>query len=219
MIKERAVVLISGGLDSAVISGVAREQGCNIYGLFFDYGQKNIHHERNCSAQIAQRMHFVDYKTIALPYLKEIGGSALFDPDIPLDSTNFLSEYVPFRNSQFLSIATAWAEVLQARRIYIGSTGGDRVCPDNSREYLEAFQRVIFQGTLINKDIHITAPLLDTDKTGAVRIGSQLNVPFEYTWSCHNEKVTACGQCSNCVTRLKAFRENGLVDPISYSRI
>ncbi len=214
--KERAVCLISGGLDSAVISAIAKDEGHELYGLFFDYGQKNIGHERRSTTQLTQALEFREFKEISLPYLKDFGGSALFDTETPLDSTNFLSEYVPFRNSQFLAVATAWAEVLYARRIYIGSTGGDRVCPDNSPQYLATFQEVINQGTLIHKDITITAPLLTTDKTGAVAIGSRLKVPFEHTWSCHNERELACGECSNCSARLRAFQLNNLTDPIKY---
>lgn len=214
--EKRAVTLISGGLDSVVSSAMARSEGFKVYGLFFDYGQKNIGHERFCVQKVADTLHLAELREIPLPYLKDFGGSALFDPNSPLDSSNFLAEYVPFRNSQFLSVATAWAEVLQARRIYVGSTGGDRVCPDNSREYLTAFQEVIKQGTLINRDIELTAPLIDTDKVGAVEIGVKLGVPFEYTWSCHNEKQLACGQCSNCSERLKAFKTVGLVDPLPY---
>lgn len=213
---DRAVCLISGGLDSAVSGAIARDEGYDVYGLFFDYDQKNIGHERFCATNLAARLGFAQLKEVALPYLRDFGGSALFDKNQPLDATNFLAEYVPFRNSQFLAIATAWAEVLQARRIYIGSTGGDRVCPDNSKGYLQAFQEVIREGTLINKNITITAPLIDTDKTGAVRIGSRLKVPFEYTWSCHNEKEHACGQCSNCAARLRAFKAVGLTDPVQY---
>lgn len=217
--QERAVSIISGGLDSAVASAIARSEGFDVYGVFFDYGQKNIGHERFCATNLAQKLGFTQFKEVGLPYLKDFGGSALFDSDQPLNASNFLAEYVPFRNSQFLAVATAWAEVLQARRIYIGSTGGDVICPDNSPEYLAAFQEVVNKGTLINKDIKIVAPLLHTNKTGAVEIGTRLGVPFEYTWSCHNERELACGQCSNCSARLRAFSTLGFQDPVKYEQL
>lgn len=213
---KRAVVVLSGGLDSAVALAVAKKQGYDLFAIFFTYGQKTVKKESGCVRKLVQYYKVTTVKTIALPWLKDFGGSALLDPSIPLDEKNFLKEYVPFRNSQFLAIATAWAEVLDARAIFVGSSGGDHICPDNSKKYLASFQKVIREGTMINKKIIIKAPLINTDKTGAVKIGNKLHVPFQYTWSCHNNITKACGHCSNCLSRLEAFTKNDLKDPISY---
>lgn len=213
---RRAVCLISGGLDSTVAAAVAKNQGFDLYFLFADYGQKTLQKEWECVQRVAKHYKPKEVRSISLNWLKEMGGSALFDKNTPLNESNFLLEYVPFRNSILLSAATAWAESLDADTIFIGSSGGDHICPDNSPEYLKAFQTLIAQGTMLKKDITLQAPLIETDKTGAVKIGEELKVPFELTWSCHNNTKAACGHCSNCLARLEAFRSLGENDPIPY---
>lgn len=216
---RRAVCLISGGLDSTVATAVAKSQGFDLYFLFADYGQKTMQKEWECVQRVAEHYKPKDVRSIGLNWLKEMGGSALFDQNTQLNEKNFLLEYVPFRNSILLSAATAWAESLGADTIFLGSSGGDHICPDNSPEYLKAFQAVIAQGTMLKKDIVLRAPLIETNKTGAVKIGRELKVPFELTWSCHNNIQAACGHCSNCLSRLDAFRNMGEKDPISYQII
>lgn len=213
---KKAICLISGGLDSAVSVGVAKELGCDLYFLFISYGQKTLVKEEQCVDQLAKFFKPKKIWKVSLPWLKEFGGSALFDKKTVLNENNFLLEYVPFRNSIFLSIATALAEAIGADYIFLGSSGGDHICPDNSPEYLNSFQRIIEIGTLLKKDIKIKAPFSKTNKVGIVNIGKKLNVPFKNTWSCHNNINKACGHCSNCLARLDAFEVNGLKDPIDY---
>jgi len=214
--KNKAICLLSGGLDSAVVVAVAKEQGYEPCLLFVNYGQKTLKKEKWCVEKIADFYDIKEMRMIDIKWLKGFGKSALFDKNIKLDESNSALEYVPFRNSIFLSIATAWAEVANARAIFVGSSGGDSICPDNSSDYLKAFQQVINKGTMLNKDIKIIAPLIDTDKNGAVKMGSELGVRFDFTWSCHNNIDRACGHCSNCLARKKAFKFNNMKDPILY---
>lgn len=216
--NKLAVCLVSGGLDSAVAAGVAKSKGYDLYFMFANYGQKTLEKETECVNNLAEFYDPKEVRTVDLTWLREFGGSALFDTETKLDETNFLLEYVPFRNTVLLAAATAWAEVIGADSVFIGSSGGDHICPDNSAEFLDAFQEVMVQGTLLKKDIKLEAPLRDTDKTGAVKIGAELNIPFELTWSCHNNVDAACGHCSNCLSRLEAFKETEKTDPIPYEK-
>jgi len=217
--NKRAVCLISGGLDSAVATAVAKSRGFDLYFLFVDYGQKTLERERDCVAKLAEHYKPTEVRSLNMRWLKDIGQSALFDPETPLNEGNFLLEYVPFRNTILLSAATAWAEVLGADAIFVGSSGGDHICPDNSPAFIRAFQEVAIQGTLLKKDIKIEAPLMETDKRGTVILGEELGVPFELTWSCHNNTEAACGHCSNCVARRDAFDSFHTADPIPYQQM
>lgn len=214
--NKLAVCLVSGGLDSAVAAGVAKSRGYDLYFLFADYGQKTLVKEDECVDALSNFYKPKEVKKLDLTWLRELGGSALFDPGTKLDESNFLLEYVPFRNTVLLTAATAWAEVIGADSVFIGSSGGDHICPDNSPEFLDAFQEVMARGTLLKRDIKLEAPLRETDKKGAVEMGTDLEIPFELTWSCHNNTDAACGHCSNCLSRLDAFKETDRTDPILY---
>lgn len=216
MKSKKAICTVSGGLDSSVSVAIAKNEGYELYFLFFRYGQKTQEKEESCVRQLTKFFKPKKLLIINLPWIKKLGGSALFDRNIPLDEKNFRKEYVPFRNSIFWAAATAWAEVIGADRIFIGSTGGDHICPDNSPKFISAFQKIMSIGTMFKKNILLTAPLSRKDKTGAVKIGLKLGVPFHSTWSCHNNTDEACGHCSNCKARIKAFKLNGTDDPIKY---
>ena len=214
--NKKAVCLISGGLDSTVASAIARENGYEPIFLFLRYGQKTAKKEELCLDKLAKHWGVKKVVKVDLPWVKEFGGSALLDANIPLDEKNFRLEYVPFRNSIFLSVATALAETEGAEIVVVGSTGGDHICPDNSPEFIDTFQKVMEKGTMLKKDVKIFHPLTVTDKTGAVKIGKGIDVPFELTWSCHNGTEKACGHCSNCKARIEAFELNCDKDPIEY---
>lgn len=214
--KPLAICLISGGLDSAVTAAIAKEDGFANRFLFVDYGQKTNGKEKKSAAALARHFKAVAMDVVKLPWLKSFGGSGLFRKDVQLDESNETFEYVPFRNSILLAVATALAEVSDADRVYIGSTGSDRIAPDNSPEFIEAFQQLTKLGTMIKTDIQITAPLIDMNKEQVIQKGVNLNVPFELTWSCHNATQLACGGCSNCRSRQAAFQSLGLVDPLRY---
>ena len=214
--EHKALCVLSGGLDSGVCLGIAKSQYKEVFTIFFNYGQKTYAKEKECVEKLVTFYGIQNHTEIDITWLKSFGVSALFDKKVQLTKENFTLEYVPFRNSIFLSIATALAESKKIQHIFVGSTGGDHICPDNSPAYLKAFQTVIQEGTLLIKNITIEAPLIKTDKTGAVKMGTKLGVPFQYTWSCHNAEEKACRTCSNCTARLEAFTENQLSDPIAY---
>lgn len=216
MKNKKAICLISGGLDSAVVSAMTIKKGYEPIFLFIRYGQKTIKKEEWCLDQLAKHWNVKQIYKVDLPWIKEFGGSALLDKNIPLNERNFILEYVPFRNSIFLSVATALAEVQKAEIIAIGSTGGDHICPDNTPEFIRSFQKVVKKGTLLKKDIKIYHPLTKINKAGVILIGKKLNVPFDFTWSCHNKTEKACGHCSNCKSRIEAFKICKTKDLINY---
>jgi len=218
MKNKKAVCTLSGGLDSAVCASIAKSKGYSLYFLFFRYGQKTQKKEEECVRKLTRVFNPEQLLIIDLPWIKELGNSGLFDKRVKLSEKNFIREYVPFRNSVFWSVATAWGETLGAERIFIGSSGGDRICPDNSMNYISAFQKVMRLGTLLKKDILLSAPLAKADKIKAVKVGLKLGTPFEFTWSCLNNSDTACGHCSNCRERLKAFELNKVEDLIVYKQ-
>lgn len=214
----KAVCLLSGGMDSAVAATMISQEGYKLYCIHFNYGQTPLLREKKCSRELANWLDAEEYHEIDLNWLKEIGGSALTNPNEKLTLKNKNKEYVPFRNTIFLSMATAYAESIGAKVIIIGSNAGDRICPDNKKSYLDAFQKVIEEGSLSGKEIKIRAPLVEKGygKKELVGKGLKLKVPFEKTWSCHNNTKKACGKCNNCKVRYMAFQENNSEDPIGY---
>ena len=215
---KKAVCLVSGGLDSTVVAGIAKKKKFTLYFLFINYGQKTVRKELNCFRKIVKYYNPEGVKIIEMKWIKDLGVSGLFDSKIQLNETNSLLEYVPFRNTLLLSAATAWAEVLGAASVFIGSSGSDHICPDNSPDYIKSFQNVIRNGTLLKKDIKLEAPLVKIDKRKTVSLGIKINTPFEFTWSCNNNTKVACGHCSNCIPRIDAFRSLKKTDPIPYER-
>ncbi len=219
--RALAVVLASGGLDSCVAAAVARKD----YDLAFchaNYGQRTV--DRELRAFRAQAAFFrVDRILEAdLSFLGKIGGSSLTDrhqavPTEAEEAFGIPSTYVPFRNSLLLATATAWAEVLGARAIFVGANVLDNPgYPDCRPKYFEAFNRLIGLGTRPDTRIEIKTPLIYLDKAGIVRLGLELAAPLSLTWSCYVNDDQACGRCSSCVLRLKGFAANGVPDPIPY---
>jgi 7-cyano-7-deazaguanine synthase len=212
--RRSAVCTISGGLDSAVAAAMMHSAGFELHFLFFDWGQKTYEREFKCAQSLAE-YYGVDLQKVEIPLLKIL-------PDISLTQretlTNAINEYVPNRNAIIESQAVAYAEYLRAGVVCIGSTGGDHICPDNSPSFINVMQNLINEGTMLKPSIQIMAPLMTVDKTEAVRIGTELSVPFELTWSCHNNIDEACGSCSNCEARLEAFVVNKIPDPITYRK-
>ncbi len=212
--RKSVVCTISGGLDSAVAAAMMANAEFKLHFIFFDWGQKTAKKELEC-AQALTKYYKADLQIVEVPFLKNLPGISLTQAET---QTTAINEYVPNRNAILESQAVAYAEYLKAGVLCIGSTGGDHICPDNSPTFVNAMQHLIDEGTMLKPQIRILAPLMDADKIEAVRIGRELNVPFELTWSCHNNNDEACGNCSNCQARLEAFQLNDSVDPISYKK-
>lgn len=220
----KAVILLSGGMDSAVCAGIARKEGNSLYVLHVDYHQRTSLKELRCAEALARFYGAEAFKVLSMDFLREIGGSGLIDTSIelpmgdsPSGSETIPPSYVPFRNSILLSFATAWAEVVGAGAIYYGANSIDfSGYPDCRPEYFKAFQKVIDTGTRDETSILLQTPLSSMSKAEIVTKGIELHVPFELTWSCYTDAEKACGRCDSCKLRLKGFRENGLTDPIQY---
>lgn len=217
-----AVCLVSGGMDSCVTAAIANSDCNRLAFLHVSYGQRTEARERRAFDEIADHYGVEHRLAVSLEQLTMIGGSSLTDKSIEvatanLSGQNIPTSYVPFRNAHFLSIATSWAEVIHADSIYIGAVAEDSSgYPDCRPEFYEAFQRVISVGTKPETQIQIMTPVIAMAKSEIVALGQKLKAPLELTWSCYTESEQACGDCDSCALRLKAFREAGLADPVSY---
>ena len=219
--KSRAVVLLSGGMDSCVCAALA-VRDYNAAALHISYGQRTEERERQSFLAICQRLKILDRLMIRNDALRAIGGSALTDKSIPVpDAENIGHDvpvtYVPFRNAHFLAAAVSWAEVLGAEKVYIGAVEPDSSgYPDCRPAYYQAFNEVIKAGTKDGK-IHVVTPLIAMHKAEIVRLGLELSAPLDLTWSCYSCVDRACGVCDSCVLRLRAFGAAGVPDPIPYA--
>jgi 7-cyano-7-deazaguanine synthase len=217
---SRAVVLLSGGMDSCVCAALAARDH-EAAAVHISYGQRTEERERQSFLAICQRMKIRDRLMVRNEALRAIGGSALTDAAIEVPTANEVGHsipvtYVPFRNAHFLAVAISWAEVLGAEKVYIGAVEPDSSgYPDCRPAYYQAFNEVARTGT---KDglIEIVTPLIAMRKTDIVRLGLELGAPFDLTWSCYSREDQACGMCDSCVLRLRAFEAAGLQDPIPY---
>ena len=218
--KSRAVVLLSGGMDSCVCAALAARE-FSPAAVHISYGQRTEGRERQAVLGICDRLGIRDKLVVRNEALREIGGSALTDPDIPVPESGMTGHgipvtYVPFRNAHFLSVAVSWAEVLRAEKVYIGAVEQDSSgYPDCRPAYYRAFNEVIKTGTKDGR-IEIVTPLIGLRKSEIVRLGLELDAPFDLTWSCYSREDRACGVCDSCVLRLRAFQEAGAADPVHY---
>ena len=221
---QTAVVLLSGGMDSATLAYVARDRGYRIIALHVNYGQRTEAKERQCAQRIAALLEAVEFFEVDIGYLARIGASALTDRAIPVmdysdTSGDLPATYVPFRNANLLSIATSLAEARRAEAIFIGAQASDYSgYPDCREEFMEAFQQVIDRGTRETTRIRLEAPFVHMNKAEILRIGLSLEVPYHETWSCYRNSDRACGRCGACHFRREAFRQVGVPDPIPYGR-
>lgn len=223
--NERAVVLLSGGLDSATVLALAREQGRECYALSVAYGQRHGV-ELEAAAQVARVLGAHDHRVMQVD-LANIGGSALTDTSIavPLSaSTGIPVTYVPARNTIMLSLAMAWAEVLDAREIHVGVNAIDYSgYPDCRPEFIAAFEHLAGLATkagVEGRKVSIRAPLLQLSKAQIVREGTRLGVDYGLTVSCYQADATgaACGLCDSCRLRREGFVSAGLSDPTRYRK-
>ncbi|KPV55554.1 7-cyano-7-deazaguanine synthase [Paenibacillus sp. A3] len=225
---KKAVVILSGGLDSTTCMGMARDAGYDIYPITFDYGQRQRREIEN-ARQVAEFYKTTSrHKVIALGFLKEFGGSALTDESIevpPAGESGAIDSdipvtYVPGRNLLFLSIATSYAETIGAEAIYIGVNALDYSgYPDCRPEFIRKVEEVMALATRVGVEggpIRIETPLIHWTKAEIIREGMRLGVPYHLTTSCYNGQEEACGVCDSCRLRLKGFDEAGTADPIAY---
>jgi 7-cyano-7-deazaguanine synthase len=218
-----AICLVSGGMDSCVTAAIARVENSEIAFLHVSYGQRTEARERRAFEELADFYGVARRLVVSLEHLARIGGSSLTDASIPVAKADLASHsvptsYVPFRNVHLLAVATSWAEVTGARRIYIGAVAEDSSgYPDCRPEFYEAFQRVINVGTRPETRIEVKTPVIHMRKSEIIRRGLELGAPLGLTWSCYSAEERACGHCDSCALRLRAFREAGHEDPIAYA--
>lgn len=219
--RARAVVLLSGGMDSCVCAALAARD-YDAAALHIDYGQRTEERERRAFSGICDRLGIRHRLVVQNPLFRAIGGSALTDENVEVPEAGaeigqtVPVTYVPFRNANLLAAAVSWAEVVGATRILIGAVEQDSSgYPDCRPAFYEAFNRTIRAGTR-DGNIEVVTPLIGLRKAEIVRLGLELNAPFDLTWSCYSREDAACGVCESCVLRLRAFEAAGAADPIPY---
>lgn len=220
---NRAVILVSGGMDSATAVYEAMDRGYEPYFLHTSYGQRTEDKEYECAKALAEEVDAADFLHVATEHLSTIGASSLTDEemeveDADLESDEIPTSYVPFRNANLLSMAVSYAEASDCSAIFIGAHSEDfSGYPDCRPEFFEAFQQVIDVGTKPDTEIELVAPFAECSKTEIVERGLDLEVPYELTWSCYRSEAPACGTCDACAFRLGAFQNVEARDPIEYS--
>ena len=231
--KARAVVLLSGGMDSCVCTALAARD-YDAAAMHVQYGQRTEARELKSFEGICERLAIRDRLVFRDPVFRAIGGSALTDENIAVPqaeagfhgtppaerASQIPVTYVPFRNAHFLSAAVSWAEVLGAGKIYIGAVEQDSSgYPDCRPEFYRAFNEAIRVGTRVGNEagsVEIVTPLIGMRKSEIVTLGLELGAPLDLTWSCYSREDRACGVCESCVLRMRAFAAAGAPDPIPY---
>ena len=222
---SKAVVLLSGGMDSCVAAAMTSES----HGLALvhaSYGQRTERRERQAFDEIAGFYGVRERLVVRLDHLAQIGGSALTDSRIavpeseteaPIGCNEIPPTYVPFRNAHFLAVAISWAEVIGACAVFIGAVAEDSSgYPDCRPGYYRVFQQLVREGTRPETRIEVVTPVIGMRKVEIVRRGWELGAPLDRTWSCYQFEDAACGVCDSCRLRLRAFAEAGINDPIPY---
>jgi 7-cyano-7-deazaguanine synthase len=220
---QRAIVLLSGGMDSMVTAAIAARDCREFYFLHINYGQRTQEREMLCFQALQKHFSPKDARSVYWEWFRRIGGSSLTDMHIPVpsgdDGDGIPNTYVPFRNALMLSVAVAWAEVIHAGRIYIGAVEEDSSgYPDCREIFFQSFQKTIDTGTKNEFPIRIMTPVLHMSKADIVKLGMELRAPFKHTWSCYQDNEKACGVCDSCKLRIKAFARAGYKDPITYRK-
>jgi 7-cyano-7-deazaguanine synthase len=219
--KELAVVALSGGMDSCVTAAIANQD----YQLAFahiNYGQRTEKRELKSFIDIADYFNVKERLVIDYTHLSKIGGSSLTDKNISiskadLENKTIPTSYVPFRNANILSACVSWAEVLNAKSIFVGAVYEDSSgYPDCRPEFFSVFEKMIDLGTKPETKIKIETPIIDLSKSEIVKKGIELSAPLHLTWSCYQNEDEACGVCDSCALRLRGFQLAGIEDPISY---
>lgn len=219
--NNKAIVLLSGGMDSLVTAAIAAQENRELYFLHASYGQLTQEKELQSFEQIAAHYRAKDRKVIDLGWLRNLGGSRLTDAGFEAtdesQARSFPDTYVPFRNANLICMAVSWAEVIGAQSVYLGVVEEDSSgYPDCSKSFIQAMQKTIDIARGSSHTIRLHAPVIDMSKSEIVATGMSLHAPFELSWSCYFASEKACGKCDSCNLRLKAFAKAGFEDPITY---
>ena len=222
--KDKAIVLVSGGMDSSLTAAYAFKK-YELAFLHVNYGQRTEKRELKAFNDIAKYYKVKDKLIVDIGYLKKIGGSSLTDRKLKVTKANIESKkiptsYVPFRNANILGIAVSWAEVIGAKRIFIGAVEEDSSgYPDCRKTFFDAYNDVIRFGTKNSSNIKIETPIINYTKKQIVEKAIKMKVPLHLTWSCYKSNTLACGDCDSCALRLRGFRNAGYKDPIKYKKL
>ena len=215
----RAVILVSGGMDSCVAAAIAKENGHELCFLHLNYGQRTENRELMAFHNIADFYDVKDRLVVDISHLAQIGGSCLTNHTIDVPAADLENEeipisYVPFRNANILSAATSWAEVLGANALYIGAVEEDSSgYPDCRRSFYDAFEKTIDEGTKPDTHINIITPLIKLSKKEIILKGHALHAPINLSWSCYERENIPCGKCDSCALRARGFFQAGMTDP------
>ena len=216
----KAVILVSGGMDSCVTAAMANDDGCELCFLHLNYGQRTETRELTAFHNIGNFYDIKERLVIDISHLAQIGGSCLTDHTIDVPTANLENEkipisYVPFRNANILSAATSWAEILGANALYIGAVEEDSSgYPDCRRSFYDAFEKTIEEGSKPSTHIKIITPLIELSKKEIILAGNSLNAPINLSWSCYESEDIPCGKCDSCALRARGFAQAGITDPI-----
>lgn len=224
-VDKKSIVLVSGGMDSAVVAAIAKIKSEKLFFLHLNYGQKTKEKEFECFQKLADFFE-IDHdsrKVVDMSFLNQIGGSSLTDNNIQVskfegDSSIIPSSYVPFRNTHIVALAVSWAEIIGATKVYIGANEEDSPgYPDCRAVYYDAYNKLIALGTK-EGNIQVETPIIKMNKTEIIEKAKTLGAPLELTWSCYERSDLACGECDSCALRLRAFKKLNLEDPIAYAK-
>ena len=219
----KAIILVSGGMDSCVTTALAKADGFDLSFLHMNYGQRTEKRELKAFHNIADHYMVDERLVVDMSHLSTIGGSCLTDnkikvPYADLENSIIPISYVPFRNANILSAAVSWAEVLKATAIYVGAVEEDSSgYPDCRRSFFDMYEEVIDLGTKPATQIKIATPLITLTKKEIVEKGISLHAPLHLTWSCYKNEHTPCGKCDSCALRSRGFLQAGISDPLDQS--
>ncbi|MCX6160895.1 MAG: 7-cyano-7-deazaguanine synthase QueC [Ignavibacteriae bacterium] len=222
--KNKAVILLSGGMDSALTAAYASRRFEPAF-LHLNYGQRTQKRELKAFNDIADYYKAKFRLIVDISHLKDIGGSSLTDRKISVSKADIKSKkipssYVPFRNANILAIAVSWAEVIGARRIFIGAVEADSSgYPDCRKMFFEAYNKMIKLGTKPGSGIKVETPIIGLSKQQIVEKSYKMGSPLHLTWSCYKSETKACGECDSCALRLRGFELAGKTDPVLYKKI
>ena len=220
-IQDKAIIALSGGMDSCVTSAIAAKD-YELAFLHVNYGQRTEKRELKAFNDIADFYGAANRLVVDLKHLSLIGGSSLTDKNIEVSTADLANKeiptsYVPFRNAHILSACVSWAEVINAKAVFIGAVWEDSSgYPDCRPEFFDLFEKVVEIGTKPSTQIKIVAPIINLTKKNIVLKGTELKAPLHLTWSCYQNEEEACGVCDSCALRLKGFQLAGIEDPIRY---